>query len=72
MSSSGHRTAWEAHQIFVPGVEKVAPELCTPTTRTRTRTRTRHWQAERDNPVESFAFARKSSDHLHSLREKDC
>ncbi|GGQ84618.1 sugar phosphate isomerase/epimerase family protein [Streptomyces asoensis] len=29
-----------------------------------------HWQAEHDNPVESFAFARKSSAHLHSLREK--
>ncbi|MEV4945366.1 sugar phosphate isomerase/epimerase [Streptomyces sp. NPDC053755] len=31
-----------------------------------------HWQAERDNPVESFDFARKSSAHLHSLRERDC
>ncbi|OQR62632.1 xylose isomerase [Streptomyces maremycinicus] len=29
-----------------------------------------HWQAEHDNPVESFAFARKSSAHLHALREK--
>ncbi|MGP4044499.1 sugar phosphate isomerase/epimerase family protein [Streptomyces sp. 2A115] len=29
-----------------------------------------HWQAEHDNPVESFAFARKSSEHLHSLRER--
>ncbi|WP_327319119.1 sugar phosphate isomerase/epimerase family protein [Streptomyces sp. NBC_01235] len=29
-----------------------------------------HWQAEHDNPVESFAFAQKSSAHLHSLREK--
>ncbi|AVH55423.1 MULTISPECIES: sugar phosphate isomerase/epimerase family protein [Streptomyces] len=29
-----------------------------------------HWQAEHDNPQESFAFARKSSEHLHSLREK--
>jgi sugar phosphate isomerase/epimerase len=29
-----------------------------------------HWQAEHDNPVESFAFARKSSAHLYSLREK--
>ncbi|MER6995630.1 TIM barrel protein [Streptomyces sp. NPDC000410] len=40
-----------------------------------TRTRGRHdhhWQAEHDNPVESFAFARKSSEHLHSLRQKDC
>ncbi len=34
--------------------------------------RDHHWQAEHDNPVESFAFARKSSAHLHSLREKDC
>ncbi|WP_019890549.1 sugar phosphate isomerase/epimerase family protein [Streptomyces purpureus] len=34
--------------------------------------RNHHWQAEHDNPVESFAFARKSSAHLHSLREKDC
>jgi hypothetical protein len=29
-----------------------------------------HWQAEHDNPAESFTFARKSSEHLHSLREK--
>jgi sugar phosphate isomerase/epimerase len=29
-----------------------------------------HWQTEHDNPVESFAFARKSSEHLHSLRER--
>jgi sugar phosphate isomerase/epimerase len=29
-----------------------------------------HWQAEHDNPTESFAFARRSSAHLHSLREK--
>ncbi|WP_327352065.1 sugar phosphate isomerase/epimerase family protein [Streptomyces sp. NBC_01304] len=29
-----------------------------------------HWQAEHDQPVESFAFARKSSEHLHSLRER--
>ncbi|MFD0141158.1 MULTISPECIES: sugar phosphate isomerase/epimerase family protein [unclassified Streptomyces] len=32
--------------------------------------RSHHWQAEHDNPAESFAFARKSSAHLHSLREK--
>ncbi|MGY3205294.1 sugar phosphate isomerase/epimerase family protein [Streptomyces sp. TE5632] len=31
-----------------------------------------HWQAEHDNPQESFAFARRSSAHLHSLREKRC
>lgn len=30
-----------------------------------------HWQAERDNPVDSLDFARRSSAHLHSLREKD-
>ncbi|MER5461465.1 sugar phosphate isomerase/epimerase [Streptomyces sp. NPDC002668] len=30
--------------------------------------RDHHWQTEHDNPVESFAFARKSSEHLHSLR----
>ncbi|MFJ7069259.1 sugar phosphate isomerase/epimerase family protein [Streptomyces sp. NPDC101115] len=29
-----------------------------------------HWQAERDNPVDSLSFARRSSAHLHSLREK--
>ncbi|MEU4497853.1 sugar phosphate isomerase/epimerase [Streptomyces sp. NPDC023998] len=34
--------------------------------------RNHHWQTEHDNPVESFAFARKSSEHLHSLRETDC
>ncbi|GAB2917480.1 sugar phosphate isomerase/epimerase family protein [Streptomyces heilongjiangensis] len=29
-----------------------------------------HWQAEHDNPTESFTFARRSSEHLHRLREK--
>ncbi|MFD3836445.1 sugar phosphate isomerase/epimerase family protein [Streptomyces sp. NPDC058642] len=29
-----------------------------------------HWQAEHDQPTESFKFARRSSEHLHSLREK--
>ncbi|OQD53525.1 xylose isomerase [Streptomyces phaeoluteigriseus] len=29
-----------------------------------------HWQAEHDNPAESLTFARRSSEHLHSLREK--
>ncbi|WP_345044940.1 sugar phosphate isomerase/epimerase [Streptomyces sannanensis] len=29
-----------------------------------------HWQAERDNPTDSLSFARRSGDHLHSLREK--
>ncbi|MFE7129807.1 sugar phosphate isomerase/epimerase family protein [Streptomyces sp. NPDC057638] len=33
--------------------------------------RDHHWQAEHDNPADSFLFARKSSAHLHSLRE-DC
>ncbi|TQJ56792.1 sugar phosphate isomerase/epimerase family protein [Streptomyces sp. SLBN-115] len=39
-------------------------------TRLRGERSAHHWQAEHDNPVESFAFARKSSAHLHSLREK--
>ncbi|MFJ5260345.1 sugar phosphate isomerase/epimerase family protein [Streptomyces sp. NPDC088387] len=29
-----------------------------------------HWQAEHDNPTESFTFARRSSAHLHALRKK--
>ncbi|MFI8519712.1 sugar phosphate isomerase/epimerase family protein [Streptomyces sp. NPDC085481] len=29
-----------------------------------------HWQAEHDNPADSLSFARRSSAHLHSLREK--
>ncbi|MFF8378638.1 sugar phosphate isomerase/epimerase family protein [Streptomyces sp. NPDC015661] len=29
-----------------------------------------HWQTERDNPVDSLTFARRSGEHLHSLREK--
>ncbi|MFJ7995899.1 sugar phosphate isomerase/epimerase family protein [Streptomyces sp. NPDC096310] len=29
-----------------------------------------HWQVEHDQPVDSLAFARKSSAHLHGLREK--
>lgn len=29
-----------------------------------------HWQAEHDQPTESFTFARRSSEYLHSLREK--
>ncbi|MET9972536.1 sugar phosphate isomerase/epimerase, partial [Streptomyces sp. NPDC006356] len=29
-----------------------------------------HWQAEHDNPTDSLTFARRSSAHLHSLREK--
>ncbi|MGW7411307.1 sugar phosphate isomerase/epimerase family protein [Streptomyces sp. NPDC054863] len=32
--------------------------------------RDHHWQAEHDNPTDAFAFARKSSAHLHSLRER--
>ncbi|MCK8679616.1 sugar phosphate isomerase/epimerase family protein [Streptomyces lichenis] len=32
--------------------------------------RDHHWQAEHDNPADSFAFARKSSAHLHALRER--
>lgn len=41
-------------------------------TKTRGGRSDHHWQAEHDNPVESFAFARKSSAHLHALRERDC
>ncbi|MGW7369127.1 sugar phosphate isomerase/epimerase family protein [Streptomyces sp. NPDC054841] len=41
-------------------------------TRTRGGRLDHHWQAEHDSPVESFTFARRSSEHLHSLREKDC
>ncbi|MFD9969011.1 sugar phosphate isomerase/epimerase family protein [Streptomyces sp. NPDC059017] len=41
-------------------------------TRTRGGRLDHHWQAEHDNPVDSLTFARKSSAHLHSLREKDC
>ncbi|GHC58323.1 sugar phosphate isomerase/epimerase family protein [Streptomyces flavofungini] len=40
------------------------------TARTHNGRRYHHWQAEHDNPVESYAFARKSSAHLHSLRER--
>ncbi|MFJ1748088.1 sugar phosphate isomerase/epimerase family protein [Streptomyces sp. NPDC088116] len=32
--------------------------------------RDHHWQVEHDLPVDSLAFARKSSAHLHSLRER--
>ncbi|MFJ5100327.1 sugar phosphate isomerase/epimerase family protein [Streptomyces sp. NPDC088554] len=32
--------------------------------------RNHHWQAEHDQPVDSLAFARKSSAHLHALRER--
>ncbi|MFJ2022525.1 sugar phosphate isomerase/epimerase family protein [Streptomyces sp. NPDC087897] len=31
-----------------------------------------HWQTEHDNPVDSLAFARKSGEHLHSLRSGRC
>ncbi|MGX1134444.1 sugar phosphate isomerase/epimerase [Streptomyces glaucescens] len=48
------------YQRFISGV-----------TRLRGQRLAHHWQAEHDNPVESFAFARKSSAHLHALRE-DC
>ncbi|MEV0844699.1 sugar phosphate isomerase/epimerase [Streptomyces sp. NPDC049954] len=37
--------------------------------KTRDGRRDHHWQVEHDNPVDSLAFARKSSAHLHSLRE---
>ncbi|NBE54830.1 sugar phosphate isomerase/epimerase family protein [Streptomyces boluensis] len=42
------------------------------TRRTPTGRRFHHWQVEHDNPVDSLAFARKSSAHLHGLREEDC
>ncbi|MFI6105265.1 sugar phosphate isomerase/epimerase family protein [Streptomyces sp. NPDC051310] len=41
-------------------------------TRTHGGRRDHHWQAEHDNPADSFTFARKASAHLHSLRERDC
>ncbi|WP_282793856.1 sugar phosphate isomerase/epimerase [Streptomyces sp. CC224B] len=40
------------------------------TARTPGGRRYHHWQAEHDNPADSFAFARKSSAHLHGLRER--
>ncbi|RII12336.1 Xylose isomerase-like TIM barrel [Streptomyces sp. YIM 130001] len=42
------------------------------TRRTPQGRRYHHWQTEHDNPVDSLEFARKSSEHLHKLREKDC
>ncbi|MFI8194331.1 sugar phosphate isomerase/epimerase family protein [Streptomyces sp. NPDC085946] len=39
-------------------------------TRLRGERTAHHWQAEHDNPADSLAFARRSSAHLHSLREK--
>lgn len=47
------------YQRFISGV-----------TRLRGHRLAHHWQAEHDNPAESFTFARRSSEHLHSLREK--
>ncbi|WP_030667993.1 sugar phosphate isomerase/epimerase family protein [Streptomyces sp. NRRL B-1347] len=40
------------------------------TSRTHSGRRYHHWQVEHDTPADSFAFARKSSAHLHSLRER--
>ncbi|WP_415953545.1 sugar phosphate isomerase/epimerase family protein [Streptomyces sp. KLOTTS4A1] len=40
------------------------------TRRSRGGRRYHHWQAEHDRPAESFAFARRSSEHLHALRER--
>ncbi|MFD6415271.1 sugar phosphate isomerase/epimerase family protein [Streptomyces sp. NPDC060194] len=40
------------------------------TSATRGGRRYHHWQAEHDNPGDSFSFARRSSAHLHSLRER--
>ncbi|MEU8952917.1 sugar phosphate isomerase/epimerase [Streptomyces sp. NPDC048518] len=42
------------------------------TARTHQGRRYHHWQTEHDNPSESYAFARKSSEHLHSLRSGRC
>ncbi|MEV5432042.1 sugar phosphate isomerase/epimerase [Streptomyces sp. NPDC052701] len=39
-------------------------------TRLRGERTAHHWQAEHDDPGDSFTFARRSSAHLHSLREK--
>ncbi|MFI1358539.1 sugar phosphate isomerase/epimerase family protein [Streptomyces sp. NPDC020898] len=47
------------YQRFISGV-----------TRLRGHRLAHHWQAEHDNPAESFTFAKRSSAHLHSLREK--
>ncbi|QIQ01717.1 sugar phosphate isomerase/epimerase family protein [Streptomyces liangshanensis] len=38
--------------------------------KTRGGRRDHHWQVEHDQPVDSIAFARKSSAHLHGLRER--
>ncbi|GGV04584.1 sugar phosphate isomerase/epimerase family protein [Streptomyces spectabilis] len=40
------------------------------TSRTHGGRRYHHWQVEHDSPTDSFAFARKSSAHLHALRER--
>ncbi|QCX80122.1 Xylose isomerase-like TIM barrel [Streptomyces sp. YIM 121038] len=40
------------------------------TARTQGGRRYHHWQVEHDSPSDSFAFARKSSAHLHALRER--
>ncbi|WP_330286636.1 sugar phosphate isomerase/epimerase family protein [Streptomyces sp. NBC_00576] len=47
------------YQRFISGVTRLHGERLA-----------HHWQAEHDNPAESFTFARRSSAHLHSLREK--
>jgi sugar phosphate isomerase/epimerase len=47
------------YQRFISGVTRLRGERLA-----------HHWQAEHDQPAESFTFARRSSEHLHSLREK--
>lgn len=49
------------YQRFIGGVERLS------------RHRSHHWIAEHDNPADSLSFARRSADHLRSLRAKpDC
>ncbi|MER8072069.1 sugar phosphate isomerase/epimerase [Streptomyces sp. NPDC094034] len=47
------------YQRFISAVNK-----------TRGGRRDHHWQVEHDQPVDSILFAKKSSAHLHSLRER--
>ncbi|MFI1735942.1 sugar phosphate isomerase/epimerase, partial [Streptomyces acidicola] len=47
------------YQRFISGVTRLQGERLA-----------HHWQAEFDNPTDSLSFARRSSAHLHSLREK--
>ncbi|WP_327191011.1 sugar phosphate isomerase/epimerase [Streptomyces xinghaiensis] len=52
------------YQRFIGGVERLSRHR---------RGRSHHWIAEHDNPADSLSFARRSADHLRSLRAKrDC